>query len=107
MSTAGNLARVTLVLGSFIRALGMAGTSGAGLNSGGFCWAPAGRRAIVKAATAIHREKRGSHRNIVTPRFCATFRAAYVRRRWWLSMIIRKAESKLSLGFHQSPVFSQ
>src|ERR1051325_4668386 len=33
-SIAGNLARVMLVLGSFIRALGMAGTSGVGLKSG-------------------------------------------------------------------------
>src|SRR6266571_8789243 len=65
MSTAGNLARVMLVLGSFIRAFGMAGTSGAGLKSGGFCWAPAGRGA--RAANAIHSAKRGSHRNIVTP----------------------------------------
>src|SRR5579864_1860523 len=61
MSTAGNLARVMLVLGSFIRAFGMAGTSGAGLNPGGSCWAADGRSTIVIAATAIHR-------NMVTPR---------------------------------------
>src|SRR5712664_2233581 len=58
-----------LVLGSFIRAFGMAGTSGAGLNSGGFCWAPAGRGATVRAATTIHNAKRGSHRNMVKPRY--------------------------------------
>src|SRR5713226_9738677 len=85
MSTTGNLARVRLVLGSLIRAFGMAGTSGAGLNSGGFCWAPAGRSAIVRAATAIHNAKRGSHRNMVIPRYaillCATVPAADVRRR--------------------------
>src|SRR6266702_4334349 len=68
MSTAANLARVMLVLGSFIRAFGMAGTSGAGLNSVGFCWAPAGRKVIVRAATAIHNAIKGSHRNMVTPR---------------------------------------
>src|SRR5436309_9763211 len=74
MSTAGNLARVMLVLGSFIRALGMGGTSGAGLKSGGFCWAPAGRSAIVRAATAIHNARRGSHRNIVTPPYAILVR---------------------------------
>src|SRR5437763_1536963 len=63
MSTTGNLARVMLVLGSFIRAFGMAGTSGAGLNPGGFSWAR------VIAVTAIHTTKRESHRNMVTPRY--------------------------------------
>src|SRR5215831_14035722 len=36
-STAGNFARVMLVRGNFISALGSAGTSGAGLNSGLVC----------------------------------------------------------------------
>src|ERR1022692_2884694 len=65
MSTAGNLARVILVLGSLISAFGMAGTSGAGLYSGGFCWAPPDRSAIVIAGNAIHNARKGSRRNMV------------------------------------------